>query len=74
MNKIQVQSGLSPEIYQQLQAYMTEQGLSETMAIEAIVSSYFADRPLEELTGRVGKVEQELSYLKRQLLAMRFRA
>ena len=53
---------------------MTEQGLSEIAAIEAIVSSYFANRPLDELTGRVFKVEQELSYLKRQLLAMRFRA
>ncbi len=53
---------------------MTEQGLSEITAIEAIVSRYFADRPLDELTGRVFKVEQELSYLKRQLLAMRFRA
>ena len=74
MNKIQVQSCLSPEIYQQLQAYMTEQGLSEITAIEAIVSSYLANRPLDELTGRVFKVEQELSYLKRQLLAMRFRA
>ena len=74
MNKIQVQSCLSPEIYQQLQGYMTEQGLSEIVAIEAIVSSYFANRSLDELTGRVFKVEQELSYLKRQLLAMRFRA
>lgn len=74
MNKIQVQSSLSPEIYQQLETYMTERGLSETLAIEAIMSSYFADRPLHELTGRIMKVEQELSYLKRQLLTVRFRA
>lgn len=74
MDKIQVESRLSSEVYQQLQAYMTQQGISEIMAIEAIVSSYFADKPLDELTGRVFKLEQELSYLKRQLLAVRFRA
>ncbi len=74
MNKIQVQSRLSPEVYEQLQAYMTQQGLSEIMAIEAILISYLADKSLDELTGRVFKLEQELSYLKRQLLAVRFRA
>lgn len=73
MNKIQVQSDLSPEIYQQLQAYMTERELSEATAIEAIVNSYFLDRTQDELTGRITKIEQELSALKRHVLAIRFR-
>lgn len=73
MNKIQVQSNLSPEIYQQLQAYMTERELSEATAVEAIVNSYFLDKPQDELTGRIAKIEQELSDLKRLILAIRFR-
>jgi lipoate synthase len=73
MDKIQVTSHLSPEIYQQLQEYMTQQGLSEAMAVEAVVSSYFADKPLDELTTRITKVEQDMSALKRHLLAVRFR-
>jgi hypothetical protein len=74
MDKIQVQGRLNPEIYQQLQLYMTEQGLSEAKAIEAIVSSYFADRGQDELTGRLAKIEQDLAELKRHVLAVRFRA
>lgn len=73
MNKIQVQSDLSPEIYQQLQAYMTERELSEATAIEAIMNSYFLGRTQDELTGRITKIEQELSALKRHVLAIRFR-
>lgn len=74
MNKIQVRSDLSPEIYQQLQRYMTEKGLSETTAIEAIVNSYFSDRPQDELMAVLAKMEQDLSYLKRHVLAIRFRS
>lgn len=73
MDKIQVTSNLSAENYQHLQEYMTQQGISEAMAIEAIVSSYFADKPLDELTTRINKLEQDLSSLKRHLLALRFR-
>ena len=73
MNKIQVQSDLSPEIYQQLKAYMTERELSEATAIEVIVNSYFLDRNQDELTGRIANIEQELSALKRHVLAIRFR-
>lgn len=74
MNKIQVRSDLSPEIYQQLQRYMTEKGLSETTAIEAIVNSYFSDKPQAELMAVLAKMEQDLSYLKRHVLAIRFRS
>ena len=74
MNKIQVRSDLSPEIYQQLQRYMTEKGLSETTAIEVIVNSYFSDRPQDELMAVLAKMEQDLSYLKRHVLAIRFRS
>ncbi|HEY9743474.1 MAG TPA: hypothetical protein V6C90_23565 [Coleofasciculaceae cyanobacterium] len=73
MNKIQVQSDLSPEIYQQLKAYMTERELSEATAIEVIVNSYFLDRTQDELTGRIANIEQDLSALKRHVLAIRFR-
>ncbi len=73
MNKIQVTSHLCPEIYQKLQQYMSERGLPETIALEVIVSSYLADSLEDNLTNRIAKVEQELSYLKRHLLAMRFR-
>ncbi len=73
MNKIQVQSDLSPEIYQQLKAYMTERELSEATAIEVIVNSYFLDRNQDELTGRIANIEQDLSALKRHVLAIRFR-
>jgi hypothetical protein len=74
MNKIQVISDLSPEIYQQLQRYMTEKGLSETTAIEAIVNSYFSDISQYELMGLLAKMEQDLSDLKRHVLAIRFRS
>ncbi len=73
MDKVHVQSRLSLEIYQQLQGYMTEQGLSEATALELIVSSYFADRPQVELTERIARIEQDLSDVKRHVLAMRFR-
>ncbi len=52
---------------------MSERGLPETIALEVIVSSYLADSLEDNLTNRIAKVEQELSYLKRHLLAMRFR-
>jgi lipoate synthase len=73
MDKVHVQSRLSLEIYQQLQGYMTEQGLSEATALELIVSSYFADRPQVELTERIARIEQDLSDVKRHVLAIRFR-
>ncbi|MCA1993800.1 MAG: hypothetical protein LDL41_17405 [Coleofasciculus sp. S288] len=73
MKKIKVRSNLSSEIYQQLQQYMTMQGLSEATAIEVIVNSYFLDRPQDELIGRIAKIEQALSDLKRHMLAIRFR-
>ena len=74
MDKIQIISDLSPEIYQQLQRYMTEKGLSETTAIEAIVNSYFSDITQYELMGLLAKMEQDLSDLKRHVLAIRFRS
>jgi hypothetical protein len=73
MNKIQVRSDLSPEVYQQLQQYMTEKGLSETTAIEVILDSHFSGRSHDELMGILAKMEQDLSYLKRHVLAVRFR-
>lgn len=73
MDKIQVTSNLSQINYQELQEYMSKQGLSEAMAIEAIVSNYFADQRLDALTTRLSKIEQELSSLKRHLIALRFR-
>lgn len=74
MSNVQVQGSLSEDIYQQLQAYMTELGLSEAAAIEAIVSGYFADNPQDELIRRIAKMEQNLSDVKRHVLAMRFRS
>jgi hypothetical protein len=74
MNKVQVQSRLNSEIYQQLKAFMTEKGLSEATAIEAIMCSYFADRPQAGLAEQLTKIEQELSDLKRHVLAIRFHA
>jgi hypothetical protein len=74
MKKIQVRSHLSSEIYQQLQQYMAKEGLSETSAIEAILSSYFADKPQDKLAVQIAKIEQDLSALKRHVLAIRFRA
>ncbi|HEY9729840.1 MAG TPA: hypothetical protein V6D50_25605 [Chroococcales cyanobacterium] len=74
MNKIQVRSRLSSEIYQQLQQYMAKEGLSETSAIEAILSSYFAEKPQDNLAVQIAKIEQDLSALKRHVLAIRFRA
>jgi hypothetical protein len=53
---------------------MTEKGLSETTAIEAIVNSYFSDKPQAELMAVLAKMEQDLSYLKRHVLAIRFRS
>jgi alpha-amylase/alpha-mannosidase (GH57 family) len=73
MNNIKVRSNLSPEIYRQLQEYMTQQGLSEAAAIEAIVNSYFLDKAEDELVGRIAKIEQALSDVKRHVLAIRFR-
>lgn len=73
MKKIQVRSDLSPEIYQQLQRYMTEKKLSETTAIEAILNSHFSGRSQDELMGILAKMEQDLSYLKRHVVAVRFR-
>lgn len=74
MNKIQVRSRLSSEIYQQLQQYMAKEGLSETSAIEAILSSYLSDKPQDNLAVQIAKIEQDLSALKRHVLAIRFRA
>jgi hypothetical protein len=73
MNKIQVTSNLSAENYQKLQEYMNNQGVSEAVVIEAIVSTYFANQTLDKLTSRISQIEQDLSTLKRHLLALRFR-
>lgn len=73
MNKIQVESRLTSEIYQQLQTYMTDLGLSEAAAIEAIVSRYF-ENSQDELVRRIAKMEQDLSDVKRHVLAIRFRS
>jgi hypothetical protein len=72
MSKVQVQGSLSEEIYQQLQVYMTDLGLSEAAAIEAIVSGYF-DNSQDELMRRIAKIEQDLSQVKRHVLTIRFR-
>lgn len=72
MSKVQVQGSLSEEIYQQLQVYMTDLGLSEAAAIEAIVSGYF-DNSQDELVRRIAKIEQDLSQVKRHVLTIRFR-
>ena len=53
---------------------MTEKGLSETTALEAIVNSYFSDISQYELMGLLAKMEQDLSDLKRHVLAIRFRS
>lgn len=73
MDKIQVTSNFSQTNYQELQEYMSKQGLSEAMAIEAIVTNYFAAQKLDALTTRLSKIEQEISNLKRNLIALRFR-
>jgi hypothetical protein len=52
---------------------MTERELSEATAIEVIVNSYFLDRNQDELTVRIANIEQDLSALKRHVLAIRFR-
>jgi hypothetical protein len=72
MSKVQVQGSLSEEIYQQLQVYMTDLGLEEAAAIEAIVSGYF-DNSQDELIRRIAKIEQDLSQVKRHVLTIRFR-
>ena len=72
MSKVQVQGSLSEEIYQQLQVYMTDLGLEEAAAIEAIVSGYF-DNSQDELMRRIAKIEQDLSQVKRHVLTIRFR-
>jgi hypothetical protein len=72
MSKVQVQGSLSEEIYQQLQVYMTDLGLEEAAAIEAIVSGYF-DNSQNELIRRIAKIEQDLSQVKRHVLTIRFR-
>ena len=72
MNRIIVQSRLSPKVYEQLQAYMTDQGVSEAAAIEAVLSDYF-DNPQNELMKRLTKMEQALSDVKSHLIAIRFR-
>jgi len=71
MNRISVQSRLSPKVYEQLQAYMTDQRLSEAAAIEAVLSDYF-DNPQNELMKRLARMEQSLSDVKSHLLAIRF--
>ena len=73
MNKMQVQSHVSPETYEQLQRYMTEQGLSEAKAIEGIVNSYFGDLSLDKLMGKITKIEEDMAFLKQHILAVRFR-
>lgn len=50
---------------------MTNQGLSETAAIEAILNDYF-DNPQDELSKRLAKKKQALSDLKSHLVAIRF--
>ncbi|MBD2016076.1 hypothetical protein H6F96_19150 [Microcoleus sp. FACHB-53] len=72
MSKVQVQGSLSEKIYQQLQVYMTDLGLEEAAAIEAIVSGYF-DNSQDELVRRIAKIEQDLSQVKRHVLTIRFR-
>lgn len=72
MSKVQVQGSLSEESYQQLEVYMTDLGLSEAAAIEAIVSAYF-DNSQDELMRRIAKIEQDLSQVKRHVLKIRFR-
>jgi hypothetical protein len=67
-----VQGSLSEEIYQQLQVYMTDLGLEEAAAIEAIVRGYF-DNSQDELMRRIAKIEQDLSQVKRHVLTIRFR-
>ena len=71
MNRTVVKSDLSPKVYEQLQAYMTDQGLSEAAAIEAVLSDYF-DNPQDELSKRLARMEQSLSDVKSHLLAIRF--
>jgi len=53
---------------------MTEKELSEATAIEAILNSHFSGRSQDELMGILAKMEQDLSYLKRHVVAVRFRA
>ncbi|HEY9635275.1 MAG TPA: hypothetical protein V6D14_17870 [Coleofasciculaceae cyanobacterium] len=72
-DKIRVSVYLSSENYQQLQEYMTRQELSQTKAINAIIGSYLTDKPEDELTGQIMRLEQQLSDLKRHVLALRFR-
>ena len=72
MSRINVQSRLSPKVYEQLQAYMTDHKLSEAAAIEAILSGYF-DNPQDDLMKRFAKREQALSDMNSHLLAIRFR-
>ena len=73
MSRINVQSRLSPKVYEQLQAYMTDHKLSEAAAIEAILSGYF-DNPQDDLMKRFAKMEQALSDMKSDLLAIRYRS
>ena len=73
MSKVQVQASLREEIYEQLQVHMTDLGLDEAEAIEAIVSAYF-DNSQNELMRRIAKMEQDLSDVKRHVLAIRFRS
>lgn len=73
MDKVQIGAQLSPYTYQQLQKYMTEQGLDEATAIETILSRYFAGQPQDELTTKIAQVEQHLSDIKRHIIALRFR-
>jgi len=72
MSRINVQSRLSPKVFEQLQAYMTDHKLSQAAAIEAILSDYF-DNPQDDLMKRLTKMEQALSEVKSHLLAIRFR-
>ena len=73
MEKIRVSAYLSTENYEQLQEYMTKRELSQSKAINTIIGSYLADTSEDKLTGQIIRLEQQLSDLKRHLLAIRFR-
>lgn len=72
--KIPVTTQLNTEVYQQLQEYMSEQKLSQTSALKAIVENFFRDRPQDELMVRINRLEQEIADMKRHVLAIRFRS
>jgi hypothetical protein len=51
--------------------FLTDKGLSEAAAIEAVLSDYF-DNPPNELMKRLARMEQSLSDVKGHLLAIRY--